>query len=639
MRVSNEDIISFLKQYSDWQSGIIMATQFGVSRRTIRNRIQDINKDKKRIESSPLGYRLLNESSASSTFQSEKLEDQIFATLFTSVSNKMAITELLEKLFYSESTIRSAITKFNKINKQSGVRIKIQDGLIFITGEEYNRRLIFHKYVGEKLRSSDYKGSILNLQKLIPMIPLSDLQDIIASVVSKQDLVINGYELNDLLLHYSISINRIKNGKKYKKSVSNKETKRFMQRSEYSITKEITKKIGMSYGLNFNEYEIEELTLALIGKTISKGTGEQNLDNLKEFVPDYIIETCLTVIDEVNEEYGLQLKNDNFLVRFIIHVNNIVDRAKLKNDYPSNEFDYLEKVYPFMHELALYILERLSEKLDMKLNSEESIYLLLHLGTYMEDNVKHKINTVIVTPEYYDSAKVITRKVKETFYEQLQISQVISKLNKTTDINSSLVLTTFDVPVPSNNYVVKISPLVSSFDVNKIKNEISKIYHDLKVKFIQECLYKYTDSRLFFTDTNFVDKEECLCFGARQLQKLNYVDNEFLQELVRRENMAATNYGNVAVPHTLKMQANSTGIVVMMNQNNLQWSENSAEGVQLIFMIAINKQDTRIFNELLQSIISIVSIEGNVKKLLSVEDYQDFMQMMEHLLDQDLELS
>lgn len=638
MKISNEDIISFLKQYSDWQSSTIMAAQFGVSRRTIRNRIQEINKDETRIESGPLGYRLLNEGSVNLASQSENLGDQIFAILFTSKNNKMSITELLEKLFYSEPTLRSAVTKFNKKNKQTEVKIKIQHGLVFITGEEYNRRLIFHKYVGKKLRGSDYKDSMLNLQKLIPMIPLSDLQDIIASVVNKQDLVINGYELNDLLLHYSISINRIKNGRKYKKSLSHKETQRFTQRPEYSITKEITKKIGAIYGLNFNDYEIEELTLALIGKTISKGTGEKNLDDLKEFVPDNIIKTCLTVVDEVNNEYGLQLKNVDFLVRFIIHVNNIVARAQFKNDYPSNEFSYLEKVYPFMHELALYILERLSEKLYLTLNSEESIYLILHLGTYMEDNDKHKINTVVVTPEYYDSAKVITRKVKETFYEQLQISQVISRLNKATDIDSSLVLTTVDLPIPNNNYIVKISPLLSSFDINKINTEISKIRHDSKVKFIQKCLYKYTNISLFFKNTNFTDKEECLRFGANQLWKLNYVNDGFLQELMRRENMAATNYDTVAVPHTLKMQAKSTGIVIMLNRNNLQWREGSTKSVQLIFMIAINNQDTQIFNELLQAIISIVSIRENVNRLISSNNYKEFMQIMGELLRQDIEI-
>ena len=633
MKIKDNDIIKFLEEYSDWASASLLAAQFNVSGRTVRNHIQVINKKSKVIESSPLGYRLKkrvgNINSGDSIIDPNNLGETAFMIIFTAQKVEISINNLMSRMYISESSLRSAISNFNQRHLASEVKISIKNGYAKLKGTEKNRRRLFHNLVGNKFKTSSSQDLKDDIQKIIPDVSLDALREIITSSVSKHELVVNGYELDGVLLHYAIAISRIMRGKSI---IQNEENKiAIKKRPEFEITNEIIDRISSLYQIHFNSFEIDGLTLALLGKTISKNFEGQSFSDLKKYVPEKVIEVSTKVITDVDQEYNLQLGSSNFMVPFVMHINNMLMRVKFKAKPAGSEFAYLAKQYPFIYDIALYVLDDLSKRLNTSFDREEYIYLLLHLGAFVESEQKSKINTVIIIPKYYDNTNNIVRKITKDYADELLVSEVVSSVDQIRgEMDHKLVLTTINVNVPVTNYVVKISPLYTSIDKNKVRHALNKIRFDFKGILIKKYLDLTTTSELYFQNKNFKNKGDCLNFGAATLINQGFGNNHFDKEIQKRESMASTAFGDVAIPHTLEMDAKKTGILIINSKEGIQWDQNNK--CHLIFMIAVAKNDVKMFGNLLQALISVLSINKNVNILKKKSNFEEFKLELINLL-------
>ncbi|KRM86696.1 hypothetical protein FD19_GL001743 [Lacticaseibacillus thailandensis DSM 22698 = JCM 13996] len=533
----------------------------------------------------------------------------------------MSLESVINQTYFSEATIKDAVAKFNHENKGNDVQIKLSKAMLTLEGTEYSRRRLFHRFAGEQLRSlGRLQPGPFNLAHLIPNISIDSLQQIITSVVNKKDLVINGYEMNDLLLHYAISINRIMQGNSYSQFIQNKGLK---SREEYELTLQITDRLFQQFNLRFNEYEVSALTLALVGKTIARDTNKQGIEDLEQYVPKRVVDACLQVIDKTSHEYNLQLNDPSFQVRFIIHVNNMVSRVRFGQSPQTEDFSQLTQQYPLLYEMALYMLEALSDELHLTIDHCESVYLLLHLGAYLENDQHHLINAVVVVPEYYDMATSLLERLDDVFGHELRVTQVMQDIpGGGIQFDSRLIITTQSLKTMPDQRVVRVSPLLSSIDIARLHKEIDQIAHQDWVLKNIGYLHRYLSRDLFFNHMQFKTKQEALDFGAQQFESQGYTDDKFIHEILKREKLAATNFGNVAIPHTMRMKAKHTVMLVIMNDKPIKWSAESS--CRLIIMIAVSNKAVHVFGELLQVMISALSIKHNVELLLACDDYDQF---------------
>ncbi|OIM36197.1 transcriptional antiterminator, partial [Oenococcus oeni] len=323
----------------------------------------------------------------------------------------------------------------------------------------------------------------------------------------------------------------------------------------------------------FNDFEIQALTLALIEKTFTKKFRKLNISDLKTFIPDKVFKACLETVKDIKNDYKLFLNDPNFLVRFIIHVNNLFDRVKFsKQETEDTMLTGLALQYPFIYDLSLYTAEDLSKHLNISISYTETTYLLLHFGSYLISRKQNLINTVIITVNYYNNADSLLTSLSKHFGDDISISEIKTNFSNE-DINSKLILTTEDnIDVKDNNYVVKITPFLTDTDVIKIKKMINKIRHDVQTDKIIKFLHEFTSPNLFFNDLNFKNKKQCLVYAADKLLQYQYVGKDFLNEICERERMAPTLFDTVAMPHSLKLNAKKSQMVVMINNKPIKWS-------------------------------------------------------------------
>lgn len=112
-----------------------------------------------------------------------------------------------------------------------------------------------------------------------------------------------------------------------------------------------------------------------------------------------------------------------------------------------------------------------------------------------------------------------------------------------------------------------------------------------------------------------------------------FVDAAFFERVEKRERMSPTSFpSGIAVPHSVELEAERSGVAIMTLQEPLVWADHS---IKLIAYIAINKDEANAFNDFFEKFIEIVSEPINTKQLSMSEDYEEFILRLKAMVDAD----
>ncbi len=125
--------------------------------------------------------------------------------------------------------------------------------------------------------------------------------------------------------------------------------------------------------------------------------------------------------------------------------------------------------------------------------------------------------------------------------------------------------------------------------------------------------------------------EAYIAFMSKLLYEKGYMSKDYGKSVLERERMSSTAFNNnVAVPHSMHMDAAKTGICIIILNRPVNWGK---EKVQVIVMISINKQQRELFSLFFEGVINILSEWKNVNELIKAKDYDDYMDKMIRLLN------
>lgn len=110
-----------------------------------------------------------------------------------------------------------------------------------------------------------------------------------------------------------------------------------------------------------------------------------------------------------------------------------------------------------------------------------------------------------------------------------------------------------------------------------------------------------------------------------ELQLQGYINSGFKQEVFEREAMSSTAFNGIAIPHSMHMNAFKTGMFVIVNQHPMKWG---TQQVNIIFLLTINKNESKLFHNMFDSLATILSDEINLKKLIHCDSFEEFINIL-----------
>ena len=96
-----------------------------------------------------------------------------------------------------------------------------------------------------------------------------------------------------------------------------------------------------------------------------------------------------------------------------------------------------------------------------------------------------------------------------------------------------------------------------------------------------------------------------------------------MEKVEERERHSSTAFGRLAVPHAMELNAQKTGIGIMLNEKGVEWE---GQTVSLILLFAINKEDRSMFHEVFDNLIVLLLENQNLDRVLQSTDYESFLE-------------
>lgn len=634
MKTSKKELfLNLIKTQHDWIDSSTLANYLNVSTRSIRKYVNEINSNGEFILSSKKGYKVnLNNNCQTKIDSSENISPDnrlnlILKELIVN-SNGINMFDLSEELFVSPATIEGDIVKANKFIGSYNLKIKQSKFLLKLVGNESAKRKLMSSIIFKET-GSDFL-SLFDVQKIYREYNLTKLKENIIYILKKYNLFINEYAINNILLHLMITIDRIKKNN-YIESV---EVVNYIDNNiDINIAKDISNFLESEYNITLTSPELYYLVFQLTNKTTVLNYNQMDTKSLSNYIDEHFVKLTKKIIKNVYDLYLIDLSDEEFVVKFTLHVKNLISRAKnnqvLRNQIPQK----LKDSYPLIYDISVYICNQIQTLENVDIDEDEISYISLHVGSFFDRQklLEDKVLCALITPNYYDLQFKIVRDLEKRFNKSIEIIQIFSDThNLDFDNKVDMVITTLPIsdrcPIP----FVYVNPYLNRKDYDNIQSKFIQIKDRKNILTVQNHLEMYFSESLFMKNIYLDSAKDYIKFMGNILYKNKYVKPNYIDDVLIREKMSSTAFNNnVAIPHSMKMDALKTGVCLIVNDKPVKWGE---EKVQIIAMIPINEKEKEKFNYIFESFIEILSEWNNIKELTKADNYSSFMNRIAYLI-------
>ena len=284
---------------------------------------------------------------------------------------------------------------------------------------------------------------------------------------------------------------------------------------------------------------------------------------------------------------------------------------------------------PLIYDMASYVIKEVSKYYHIHVVDDEIAFIAFHIGSYIETSRKNdeKTDCCIVYVDYNDIYMKSIEKIISQLSSIMHVSKTVSvkDIDKIPEATELLITCCDNLPnMPKPKIITNL--LISDNDIYKIRESVEKINHEKKVKKFKENIRYFINNDLFKKDFYTKDNIEMIQILAQDCCKKHLVSSEFVEDVIERETLSSTSFSNgLAMPHSLKANANKSFFYIVLNSKGMKWGDNT---VNIILLIGTAENDRRAFKVVFDGMIELLYEKENIRKLLKCPDYDSFIDML-----------
>lgn len=637
MKKKHIELLNYLLEQDSPVTSTNLSDILQISIRSVKNYVTEINSFSKTkvILSTKKGY-LVDKPSAKkllskfpNNIPQNYMERAFYIIKQLLIENfaSLDLYDLCDILYISYSTLKLDIGKMNKVFYKFNVSFVCEKDMLRIVGEEKNKRKLVSHVLFEEANNNFIDLSIL--KKNFGASNVDKISQIISGFFKKYNYYINDFSYMNFILHLIILIDRVKFGK----YVVNSENYSIENTNEKLLVNGLCSEIENSFNIKLSKDEKFEIYILL--KTNANYSITNNINDLKKLVGPEIISLTNDIAASINSTYLINLLNDSFLTPFSLHLKSLLIRLK-SNTYIKNPMvDNIKKHCPIIYDIAIFISFKINKLFNVEMSEDEIAYLALHVGAEIERQKtnKDKVRCVLLCPEYINMGTKLYNEILFEFGSQLSIIACVSYEYELATLDFDLLITTLNLEKTKNYEIIVIPPFSENIDKKRIYNAIDKITSSMRYRILKENFNSYFNEEIFFSNIEVKDKEELISILSDKMLRLDYVNNDFKRSVLERENASSTAFGNIAIPHSVHMNALKTSIAVVISKKGIKWDDNL---VNLVLLIAINEFDKKTFKNLYEAIISLFDNNDIINLTKNCTTFTDFKNLVYYNIETNL---
>ncbi|CUX38301.1 BglG family transcription antiterminator [Clostridium sp. C105KSO13] len=638
-------MLGLLLSSDNWMTGIKIGYILGITDRTVRNDVKNLNEALKEYPKSYVeavrgkGYLLVSEyrkellEQVEQTNVNETTKGRLcnLALEILTVDEPIMLDDLEEDFFISRTSLEATIKSINVQCAADGVQnaVRRKKNAIYTECEEEERRKLIRKFI---VISEEQSGEMLKDEYgFLNREHTGILMKHICHVLAKQGMQLMDKDMMELVLYLYIQCMRIQKGCLVTMKCG--KTRQSVPRMLWKIAEELTNLLEHDMKVRYPEKEMILLTCHLSDVRMMK------VDRFSKKEIEAIIEPRYLVIveemlNDIKNDFMLDLtKDEELFVDLILHIRFSIKFGKDSPHQGNPLLETMKNQYPFVFELSTYIFSRFYEALGIELNENQLGYIAAHLGAALErlENRESGSDLKIAVCSNMNLAVIRLLMAKlHSLYTNVEISgpYPVYDIERIISEEPAMIVTTTssnifrEVQIP----VITISPMLESEDVLAINKKIGELKREAVVPGVSNGIEQYFDEELYFPQLEMDSRESVLQFLCRKVVKKGYASEELLGNTLEREKIAPTIFANkIAAPHPIRVCAYKTVIAVAVLKNSVPWGNLEA---RLIFLLVVRGSDMKYMNSFFELTSKLVWDKEKVRKLIEIEQFNDFIKKL-----------
>ncbi|MBK0036055.1 MULTISPECIES: BglG family transcription antiterminator [unclassified Enterococcus] len=630
MKENLTNLILYLIKAEEVTNSKVLSSYLNVSTRTIRNYIQEINSfySSKIIDSTKNGYiiadkdkarYLLNQTIEKNERMLPQTEDEridFILSKFLKSILEINLFDLSEELAISYATLKKTIKNTNYFLEEFNLYLSSKESELILIGTEQNKRALMRYYL-----YNNSTENILSIKYLENFFGRNTIQTILAffeQINEKFGLQMNDFSLRNVLLHLAIIASRNKEGE----YLSDSEIVEFGLDDPVITVIKLEKFI---YEFFLEKFDIDLATSELHQISILIQTNSNEL-NANKLIDNGILNEIEDILNQLKNYYYFPINYKSFVIPFSIHLKGLYKRIEIKKFNKNPLLKDIKISSPILYDIALFIADIINKKLSTKIPEDEIGYIALHLGNAInKDKINmEKVNVVLILPDYLNYSENIFESLKEDFASDLNIIAVVqdsSKLNMFDNIQLIISISKIDIKAFDNIRNIIISPFYSEKDQNQIRETIIRIRKNTERRFMKINLERFLNEELFFLNIDYKDKYDIIYAMSKKMREFRYVTDTFNEEVITREKMSSTAFREIAIPHSIVMNAPKTMVSICINPYGIDWGN---QRVKLVLLISVSKKDNTVFRKMYENLVDTLSETNNLEQVIYSKRFSEF---------------
>ncbi|MCL1897487.1 MAG: PTS sugar transporter subunit IIA [Micrococcales bacterium] len=617
-------------------SGTDLASRLGVSDRSVRSYVSDINRTAGRelVQASHRGYRLdrqayrvwqlANRAGSAPPDTPQRRLLFIARQLVTHLSDGADVFQMAESLSVSPSTIESDLGRARELLREFSLAVRRDHDLLFLEGQERDqRRLVRHVILAAESGMSPMM--MASVAENFGYFDVPALTHQAHSLASDLGLELDEYSLNDIVVHLVIAADRVRQG-------------HLLEPAEHGSAKVDAAALTAANqlaGLVEAHCQVHlpaEEVLLLAATLAARSWPPPATHPSSTADPDWL-KMVREAMRELADYYFLDLADEAALVSLALHVQNLFARSGQGQSLQNSIGDQFKNMHPLVHEMALFLANRLESQSSLQIGPGEVDFLSFHLGTLFQRQLETgplvRVTAVFVMP-YGGTPTASLAALTTALANQAVITDVITTLDYPWEtIDSDLVISSVDLAGLTTVPVLRVSPLLRLADIERIGLALREERQRGAKQRIRSNVLTLIEPELFHHVAS-TKKQDALALMCQTMVANGVVPKTFLADVLDRESRSSTSFGGqFAIPHSLLTDANRPAISVLLSDKPIAWGSSS---VRLVFLFALSPDSRHLLREVLGEAIPLLTDPASLATLLAAHDFEAFARAVVKLL-------
>jgi lichenan operon transcriptional antiterminator len=617
-----------LVREDDWITAAVLADAIGVTPRSIRSYVTAVNArvpGGDAVESGPQGYRALPaaavalraEEATDSATPRDRLHTLVRALL--DADDGIDVFETAAELHVSPATLESDLVRVRALLGGTQLTLERSAARARLRGTEVAQRRLLSRLAHDEMDAGAFDITALRRSLgsgTIDPDALGAFKSALVAELGALGYFVNEYGMSDVVMHIAIAADRVARGRGL-------EAGRGAETEGQAAVGDILGRLTAAHlGVRLGEGDREHLTTLVLTRVLTPGASTSD-DAARSGLEPRVEQAVREVVVRAAEEFLVDIVHEDFVLRLALHVQNLLHRAREQAWSRNPLTRSLKSTYPMIFEVAVFVASGLQERLGLEIQDDEIAYIAMHVGGQLERRRRADamLSATIVCPGYYELHELLRSSVDRSLGQDIEIVGVETRADPDWDaIDTDLVLTTIDPPVPSDR-IVRIQPFLTDADVDRVRAAAARVRRGRRLARLRTELERYFDPAAFVRGLAADGGEEGV---IRHLGSLlvarGVIDDDYVERTIERERMSSTAFTDaLAVPHALRMTASRTAIAIGIADPSIPWGPPSPAGqarVQVVALVAFSEGDREAFQTVFEQFVEVFSERDSVQRIV-----------------------